>query len=189
MKKKQLIALMCGLFLFSGCRMRNTTTDMNKTGKNNMNQTTENNPVNNAVNNTKDNIDSMTAYLKEKGIQLEEETNIDQMDFAAHEGRSFTVNGNKVYLYRMNTEDENMKKVMDEASKNGKVKVNIDGNEKEYQAQVKNDFLMVYDNAYNINDLLTAFPNYANSMANEVPDRNNPNNNETTPNDTNVPKE
>ena len=36
------------------------------------------------------------------------------MDFAAYEGRSFMANNNRVYLYRVKSEDENMKKILKE---------------------------------------------------------------------------
>lgn len=180
MKTKTYKIALCAILLLSGC------SKMNDTAKKEGNMpTTEQYPSNDMEKKTEDTIDSMMAYLKEKGIEWEQEANIDQMEFAAHEGRSFMVNGQKAYLYRMNSEDASMKQVLEDATNKGKVKVNIDGEEKEYQAQVKNDYLLVYENGEGLNDLMMNFPNYSNGMASQNP---NENGNATTPNDTNVPE-
>ncbi|WP_302759720.1 hypothetical protein [Amedibacillus dolichus] len=112
-------------------------------------------------NDVEESIDHMMKYLKDEGVVYENMQNIDQIDFAAHEGRSFEINGNKVYLYRVKSEDENMKKLLRQAEETGRVKVRIDNKEKEYMAQVNGTYLMLYDQNVKADDLQRVFPNYS----------------------------
>ena len=63
-------------------------------------------------------------------------------------------------MYRVKSDDDNMKKVLKEAKDNGKVKVSINNKEQEYGAKVNGDFLFLYDTNADWNDVVTAFPNY-----------------------------
>lgn len=118
------------------------------------------NKANTAKDHAEDSIDNMMSYFKEKGVAYDQSENIDQMDFAAYEGRSFMANNNRVYLYRVKSEDENMKKILKEAADKGKVKVRINNKESEYNAKVNGDYLLLYDTNADITDVLGAFPGY-----------------------------
>ena len=98
--------------------------------------------------------------FKDKGLKYENSKAITDIDFAAYEGRSFDYNGSTGYLYRVKSDDDNMKKVLKEAKDNGKVKVSINNKEQEYGAKVNGDFLFLYDTNADWNDVVTAFPNY-----------------------------
>ena len=108
-----------------------------------------------------DSIDNVMNYFKDKGVSYEHDAKIENMDFAAYEGRSFVVNGSTAYLYRVKNDDDNMKKVMKEAADKGKVKVHINNKEMEYGAKVNGDYLFLYDTNADMNDVLQAFPGYA----------------------------
>lgn len=107
-----------------------------------------------------DNIDNMMTYFKDQGVAYEDMKTIDNMDFAAHEGRSFMNNGQMTYLYRVKSDDENMKKVIKEANDNGKVKVKIDNKEQEYGAKVNGDYLLLYNMDADMGDMMNVFPSY-----------------------------
>lgn len=118
------------------------------------------NKANTAKKDVDDSIDHFMNYFKEKGVKYESDETIDQMDFAAYEGRSFMFNGSRAYLYRVKSNDENMKKVLQEAKDKGKVKVNVDNKESEYAARVNGDYLLLYDTKADMREVLNAFPGY-----------------------------
>lgn len=117
-------------------------------------------PVEEAKDEVEDRIDNLTAYFKEKDVELNELQTIEDIDFAADEGRSFTVDGKTVYIYRVNQDDAQMQKVIKEAKENGKVKVNITGTEMEYGARVNQDYLMLYDTSVNVDPIVSVFDSY-----------------------------
>lgn len=138
-----------------------------------------------ARNDANDNIDNVMDYFKKEGLKFENTKALKNIDFAAYEGRSFTANGSTAYLYRVKSDDENMKKVLKEAKEKGKVKVNIDHKEQEYGAKVNGNYLFLYDTNANFNDYVTAFPNYTMGGVNGNNQTMNPPGDGTTPNDTN----
>lgn len=153
--KKMIV--MSGIALMAcGCSMG----DDSETDNGTANQSTEQTPTKTTTSASEDSIDYMMTYLKEKGIEISDMKNIENMDFAAHEGRSFMYNGSMAYLYRLNSSDTNMKALLDQAAKEGKVKVSMDGSEMEYTANVNGDYLLVYQDATNMGDMMNAFPGY-----------------------------
>lgn len=124
------------------------------------NSTKETTPNNERSLANEDSIQNMMNYMQQNGIQISDMTPIDQMDFAAHEGQSFSYNGNTAYLYRLKSNDETMKALLEDAKKNGTVKVNMDGKEQVYNASVNGDYLFVYDPAANMGDFINAMGNY-----------------------------
>lgn len=154
--KKQYKVMACTLALCSMLAACSTKDDK----KDNKTENKVENKANTAKDHAEDSIDNMMSYFKEKGVTYDQSENIDQMDFAAYEGRSFMANNNRVYLYRVKSEDENMKKILKEAADKGKVKVRIDNKESEYNAKVNGDYLLLYDTNADITDVLGAFPGY-----------------------------
>ncbi len=154
-QKAACIALLAALM--GGCSM-NDKKDANM--KTNETKEAAEKSVKDAKNKTEDSIDNVMNYFKDKGLKYENSKAITDIDFAAYEGRSFDYNGSTGYLYRVKTDDDNMKKVLKEAKDNGKVKVSINNKEQEYGAKVNGDFLFLYDTNADWNDVVTAFPNY-----------------------------
>ncbi|MEG0274477.1 MAG: hypothetical protein RR690_05055 [Longicatena sp.] len=160
LKKIGCLCLMAGLL--AGCSMNDTAKeDMNKVNKSTEKAADDTKKAaDKAKTTTEDSIDNVMNYFTTKGIAYNNMQAIENMDFAAYEGRSFMMNDKTAYLYRVKSDDESMKKVMDEAKNNGKVKVKVDGKEQEYGAQVNGDYLLLYDTTANTADLQKAFPNY-----------------------------
>lgn len=158
MKHTRWIILACAAVVtLTGCSMGN---DDQKKANGTANKTTTNPPENNGSTVNEDSMDNMMTYLNGQGITVNDMKPIDQMDFAAHEGRSFAYNGNTGYLYRLKSNDESMKALLDSAKNSGSVKVNIDGKEQEYSASVNGDYLFVYQKDADMHDLVTAIGNY-----------------------------
>lgn len=158
MKHTRWIILACAAVLtLTGCSMGN---DDQKKANGTANKTTTNPPENNGSTVNEDSMDNMMTYLNGQGITVNDMKPIDQMDFAAHEGRSFAYNGNTGYLYRLKSNDESMKALLDSAKNSGKVKVSINGKEQEYSASVNGDYLFVYQKDADMSDLVTAIGNY-----------------------------
>lgn len=158
-KLKTMSIAACAMVLLSGCSMWGS--DEKDTANNGTaNSTKETTPNNERSLANEDSIQNMMNYMQQNGIQISDMTPIDQMDFAAHEGQSFSYNGNTAYLYRLKSNDETMKALLEDAKKNGTVKVNMDGKEQVYNASVNGDYLFVYDPAANMGDFINAMGNY-----------------------------
>ena len=72
-------------------------------------------------------------------------TVIDDIPFAAYDGRSVNINGSMVYLYRIDTEDESMKQIISQIKEDGTVYVEKDGQKQQYNGFVYQDYLLLYD--------------------------------------------
>lgn len=184
MKTKKMTALLALMLLLpmSGCAWFNRDGNMNQNGTNGTNQTDGTNtnpPANERPNsdgtssNREHTIQDMLNSFETSGIKLMNMQSIDKMEFAAHEGRMFELNGETAYLYRMNMEDASMKQLMQEAKDKGSVSVNADGSDQEYSAMVNGDYILLYKKNASIAPLDEAFKNYK-------PTNNNPNNNHQT---------
>lgn len=161
-KKAASLSLVLLLAMMSGCGSDKKDDSTN----NNANATDTNKPQNNAGEKATETMNNMVSYLKEKGMELSDMADIDQMDFAAHEGKRFSYKGSPMYLYRLKSNDESMKALLDSAKNTGNVKVNIDGKERNYKASVNGDYLLVYENGDTIQDFIEIFGTYsANSPA------------------------
>lgn len=165
----KIIILIVSFLLLSGCMG----------SKDSKNETTNTNtkyeaPMNDVVQSVEDNIDNMLNYWKEKGIEIMNQNPIEAMDFAAYEGISFMYNGAQGYLYRLRSDDSKMKALLESARETGKVKVNIDGKEQEYQANVNNDYILIYENGSNMKDISSILGNYdSNKKYESAPSSNN----------------
>ena len=179
--KQVLVATFLSLTFLGGCSMN----DKGTTG-NDMSNTNVGKDISNALEDSgkavQDSIDNVMDFLTQKNIKYENMQTLNNMEFAAHEGRSFTIDGKNAYLYRVKEDDENMKKIMEQARKNGKVKVSITGKEMEYNARVNGNYLLLYDPSAKIDEALNAFDTYRYDATNNM-DGNNNNDNMT--NDTN----
>lgn len=111
---------------------------------------------------SKDTIDDVMNYFTKQGIKFENSKTLEKIEFAAHEGRTFDINGKRAYLYRVNTEDEHMQKVLSEAKEKKQIKVNVDNKEQMYPALVNGGYLLLYDGSANMSDVVTVFSKYAN---------------------------
>lgn len=125
-----------------------------------------------------DRIDNVMDYFKTKGVTYDAVQTIDDMGFAAYEGRSFVVDGKTIYLYRVKRDDPSMKKVIKEAQDKGKVRVRIDNKEQEYAAQVNGSYIMLYDSSLPKGNLQQLFPKYvANGVHGSDPNQDHKNGN------------
>ena len=108
---KSFAAVACTLVLIiSGCSQNDSS---DKKMESNANATDTNPPKNDAANTVNDTMDNMMSYLKDQGITIDDMKDLTDMDFAAHEGRSFSYQGNTAYLYRLKENDESMKALLD----------------------------------------------------------------------------
>lgn len=154
---KKVAALACAfLLVISGCSQN----DSDKKVEGNANATDTNPPKNDAANTVNESMDHMMNYMKENGVTLNDIKELADMDFAAHEGRSFSYEGNTAYLYRLKDSDESMKALLDSAKNTGKVKVNINGEQKDYAAAVNGNYLLIYLQEAKMDDFLKYFDSY-----------------------------
>ncbi len=160
--QKHAALVLAALLVLTGCSMGNDENDQHANMQGKANQSETNPPQNNNMEN--DTMDQMISYLNDSGVTLNQMQTLDQMDFAAHEGRSFSYQGNSGYLYRLKSNDASMRALLDSAAQNGTVKVNMDGSEKDYKAAVNGDYLFVYDQSADMQDLIKIFTAYTPGM-------------------------
>ncbi len=155
---KSFAAVACTLVLIiSGCSQNDSS---DKKMESNANATDTNPPKNDAANTVNDTMDNMMSYLKDQGITIDDMKDLTDMDFAAHEGRSFSYQGNTAYLYRLKENDESMKALLDSAKNTGTVKVNINGESKDYAASVNDNYLLIYQKEAKMDDFIKLFDTY-----------------------------
>lgn len=154
---KKIACLLCVATLVSGCNMN---TDK---AKDNMDKAkdTAGDVANKTEDQMNDSIDNVMNYFTKKGIKYENSKALENIEFAAHEGRTFDVNGKSAYLYRVNTNDENMKKILKEAKEKGQIKVNINNQEQMYKAHVNNGYVLMYETSADMGDVVNVFPTYS----------------------------
>lgn len=156
-KMKTISIALAAAFMLSGCSMWGNEDEASKGATNATNEKTPTNPETPAV---EDSMDNMMNYLNEQGVEISNMKAIDQMDFAAHEGNSFSYNGNTAYLYRLKSNDESMSALLKDAKEKGTVKVNMGGTEQEYNASVNGDYLFVYGKDMDMSSMIEPFNQY-----------------------------
>lgn len=166
MKKKSMIFILSSMLVFtlSGCSWFDRT-DKNANNNNATNNATSNDASKNDASGsdagkTAKTIQDMMNSFEESGITFGNVRSIDDMEFAAHEGRMFDVNGERVYIYRMNLEDAQMNELMQKAMEDKRVTVNRNGVDEEYNALVNDDYLLVYGSNASIAPLDELFTQY-----------------------------
>lgn len=166
MKQKSMILILSSMLVFtlSGCSWFDRT-DKNANNNNTTNNATGNDATKNDASGsdtgkTAKTIQDMMNSFEEAGITFGNVRSIDDMEFAAHEGRMFDVNGERVYIYRMNLEDAQMNELMQKAMADKRVTVNRNGVDEEYNALVNNDYLLVYGSNASIAPLDELFTTY-----------------------------
>ena len=161
MKLNKMISILSvvTLFTLTGCSWFGGDENNDPKTEDNMNGTDSDMNGNDSTNKTSTIQDMMNSF-DTAGITYDNMTEIENMDFAAHEGRMFDLNGERVYLYRMNMEDEKMSDMMKKANDEGVVTINNNGVDEEYSALVNNDYMMVYRKGAMISPLDTTFNGY-----------------------------
>lgn len=156
MKKLSKLAL-SSLLLFSmaGCSMGKDAEDDAEKAKDKVEDKTKE-----TVDDTKGTVDDVMSYFKEQGVTYNNDQTLDEFDFAAKEGRSFTVDNQNVYVYRVDSTDENMQKLINQASSHNMITANQDGVENQYGATVNGNYLMVYDKDAQLDELIKYFKGY-----------------------------
>lgn len=105
-------------------------------------------------------LSDLMLYLKDNGVLFENETTLDNFDFAANEGRSFTYDGNKVYVYSVDMANAAVRTLMQQASETNRITANQNGENKEYGASANDKYLLVYDINAKVDTLLDNFEKY-----------------------------
>lgn len=145
--------MLCMLAL-CGCGSTDDSTSGMENQSNEMTPETPSTTMNNST------IDDFMGYIKDQGVEYMDEMPLENSNITAHEGRSFMVNGQQGYLYRVDSSDDTMKKLLDSAKTNGMVDATQDGVQKSYAAHVNGDYLLVYENGTDMNSLVNIFPNF-----------------------------
>ena len=165
MKRLILCFCMLGIVLnLTGCNLFNRGNNQNggQTNSNNGGTTTApSNPNqiddggttnNNALNNQSmyKNVSEYMNALKTSGMTFINEKDITDFNFAAYEGKEFMMDNQQFYLYRVNSSNAEVKKMLDEIDKNGYVSTTQDGKEGKKYAYRMGDFVLIYPEGYDI---------------------------------------
>ena len=158
---KKLLMLGLSMLLLSGCSWFDGNNTDNMNDPMNEPSNNDNQPDDNSSMNKSGKIQDVIDYFETEGVEVQNMSAIDQFDFAAHEGAMFELNGETVYLYRLNSTDAQMQNWMNEIKQNNTVSVNKDGMDEEYSALLNNDYLLVYNKDADIAPLDELFNNYS----------------------------
>lgn len=98
-------------------------------------------------------IQDLLNYMQTNNYTFTNVTPIDNMDFNALEGTSFQYNDQLYYLYRFDPVNAESMKMLEYARQNGRMKVNVNGQDTEYHAYVNGNTALIYDSSDPITDL------------------------------------
>ncbi len=137
--------LVCALFacslIFFGCA------NQEKSVEKSIEDTTEKakDTMDDAVNESEKNIEDLMQYLKEAQNGIDQEEVIEDIPFAAYEGRSFLANGKQMYLYYIDTADADMQRLAQQLQADSIVNVERNGQKMQYKGMLDGDYLLLYD--------------------------------------------
>lgn len=166
----KMTAAACALFLVSGCGAQQAVDE----AKNDAEKAAD--EVKNGAENAAEDIgrsaekakeqgektlDDMMQYLRDQGIAVEDEQTLDAIEFAAYDGRSFSVDGTQMYLYRIDTNDETMQKVIAQLKQAGSVKVEKDGETLSYSGTLFEDYLLLHDPGADVHVFVETMNHYS----------------------------
>ncbi len=107
-------------------------------------------------------LDDMMDHLRENQTGIDQEEAIDDIPFAAYDGRSFQVEGNTLYLYRIDPEDEEMKRISEQLALDSMVNVERNGQKMQYNGTLYEDYLLLYEPGVNADAIIDAMNSYGN---------------------------
>ena len=143
------------LFTMAGCSMNNDAEKEAEKTKDKVEDKTKE-----AADDTQGTMDDVMNYFKEKGVSYNNDQTLENFDFAAKEGRSFMVEDQNVYVYRVDSADENMKDLINQASSKNMITASQNGVENQYGATVNGNYLMVYNKDAQLDELVKYFKDY-----------------------------
>lgn len=106
-------------------------------------------------------VDDMMAHLREMQKDIQQEEVIEDIPFAAYDGRSFQVEGNTMYLYRINAQDADMKRVIEQLQQDNMVNVERNGQKMQYSGALYEDYLLLYEPGVNADSLIEGMNSFA----------------------------
>lgn len=148
---RKILILACSIFLLSGCSwFRNDEPPVQPDDNTNMPE----------VDNKTMGIQDLLDEFEDNDIMLDNITEVDSVDFASQEGRTFELNGETMYLYRLNNQDAKYQTTIDQINEYGSVILNHNGVDEEYSAMLNSDYLLLYKLDADISPLDEVFSSY-----------------------------
>lgn len=148
---RKILILVCSIFLLTGCSwFRNDEAQTPTDDKTNMPED----------NNKTMGIQDLLDEFENNDIMLENINEVDSVDFASKEGRTFDLNGETMYLYRLNNQDAKYQTTIDQINEYGSVILNSNGVDEEYSALLNQDYLLLYKMNSDISPLDEVFSSY-----------------------------
>jgi hypothetical protein len=158
MKKFILVMMLCGC-LFGCQRNPANSTDSSNTMDNIVEDVEEG--TQDVVNGLED----MLNDIKDQGISMDSYEKIEHTGLNAYEAYTLKSNGHHAYLYRLNTSDEQMQKLIDHVKQTGTAEVMIENEKKQYEAAVNGNVLLLYDKESDMSDFRKAFEQFKSSTS------------------------
>lgn len=102
-------------------------------------------------------LEDMLNDFKNQGVTLDHQEKIEHTGLNAYEAYHIQSNGHPAYLYRLNTSDAQMQKLIDHVKQTGTAEVMIEDEKKQYEAVVNGNALLLYDQNSDMKQLRKAF--------------------------------
>lgn len=105
-------------------------------------------------------ISDVMSYMKENGIDYSNDKTLSDFDWAAKEGTSFRYNDQDIYLYKVDSSNSEMNKIIENVKSNNMITANQNGTETDYAARVNGNYLLIYDKEAAMDELVDIFNKY-----------------------------
>ncbi len=114
----------------------------------------------NVVETTKKSMDDLMNYFEKEKITFDDLEDVKETSFPYHDGKSFKIDDSYAYLYHLDTSDQSMKDLLQKAQHDGYLEISINDQMHQYQAHVNGDFLLLYDQKADAQEISDVFKRY-----------------------------
>ena len=105
-------------------------------------------------------LNEVMDYFQQHDIDVSDNAPVSSLDFNALEGKTFSYEGQMIYLYRFDRDNPEGQKMLDYAAENGRMKIILDGRQMEYKAYVNDDMILFYDSEEPLEALRQIYVSY-----------------------------
>lgn len=112
------------------------------------------------VETSKQTMDDLMDHFKNAKIEFDELTDLKETSFANHAGKSFKLGDSYAYIYHLDTSDESMKTLLKQIQHDGTLDISINDEIKPYQAIVNGEFIFLYDQKADAQEIADVFKRY-----------------------------
>lgn len=151
---KIVIVLVC--MLLCGCQRMNQKVDE----KMNQVQQDVDKVKDEVVKTSQKTMDDLMDHFEEQKVEFDDLKDVEKTSFPYHDGKSFMIDDTYAYLYHLDLSDQSMNDLLQKAKQDGMLEISINDEMKTYQAIVNGEFLLLYDQKADAQQIADVFKTY-----------------------------